>query len=333
MQKWIPFFKNKYKFLENIPTELLRSPIEDLDKAFQNFFKHDKNYPKFKKKSTAKRNFRYAQGCTIKNGKLRISNIGFIKINLHKELEGKIKRVTVTNLPSGKWVASILYQCEQPKVETARYEKVGIDLGVETLAIPSAGKKLKNKRYFKKFESKLIRLQRKKARGKFKSNNTKKLKIRIAKIHEKIRSSRDFAINQWIHNIVNKNQVIVLEDLSVKEMAENPDQKMAKNLLDAKLGFFRLRTTRKAIEFGRSIILVDKYFPSSQLCSCCNHRNKLELSVRSFRCEKCNTLHNRDKNAAKNLFNYKPSTVGSTGTLKDAKGLTAQAVEMNFEAN
>jgi putative transposase len=308
--KWLPFLKSKYKFLEEIPTETLRRSLQNLDDAYKAFFKKHSNYPVFKKKHNCKKSFTYSQTIYAGPKYINVAGIGKVYANWHKDVPENIKEVTISLSPFGKWHAGVVYKTEDISVKPpAKHKSVGIDLGLSALAIPSNGKTLENPKFLDKSSRKLKLLQRGQARKIKGSNGCNRRKLRIARLHEKISESRKFHRDLWVHNIVNKNQVIVLEDLSVKNLIKNKN--LSRSLSDAGLGEIKVRIGQKAQEYGRTVIFADKFFPSSKLCSNCGAKNEnLTLSMRNWTCT-CGKIHNRDRNAAFNL--KKLSTVGSTG--------------------
>jgi putative transposase len=308
--KWLSFLKSKNKFLEEVPTETLRHPLKNLDNAYKAFFKKNSDYPVFKKKHNCKKSFTYGQTIHAGPKYINVAGIGKIYANWHKEVPDNIKEITVSLSASGKWHAGVVYKTEDVSVKSpAKRKSVGIDLGLSALAIPSHGKVLENPKFLDNSSRKLKLLQRGQTRKTKGSNGYNRRKLRIARLHEKISASRKFHRDLWVHNIVNKNQVIVLEDLSVANLIKNKN--LSRSLSDAGLGTIKVRIEQKAKEYGRTIIFSDKFFPSSKLCSNCGTKNEnLTLSIRNWTCA-CGKIHNRDRNAAFNL--QKLSTVGSTG--------------------
>lgn len=301
------FLKVQYEWLKEIDKFALDNAVINMDSAYQKFFKEHNGYPKFKSKRNNKKS--YKTNYTNKNievsfekNKIKLPKLKWVKTKVHREFTGKIKSATISQVPSGKYFVSILVETEHiPMKENDN--SVGIDLGIKDLLITSDGEKFDNIRTTKKYEDKLAKEQRKLSHKVKGSKNWNKQRIKIARIHEKIRNTRIDNLHKISHKLINENQVIVSENLAVSNMMKNHN--LAKAIFDC--GWYELtrQLTYKAEWSGRTYIKIGRYVPSSQTCNVCGFVNKdtKSLSVREWICPVCGTVHDRDINAAINILN------------------------------
>jgi putative transposase len=230
-------------------------------------------------------------------------SLGPIAAKIHRPIEGKLKTVTVSRNPDGRYYASLLLDDEKPKPEPwSNGNTIGIDLGLTDFAITSDGSKYANPRHLKKHERNLKRKQRKLSRRKKGSNNRNKARFKVAKVHSKIARVREDFHHKLSRKIVNENQVIVVEDLAVKNMVRNHN--LAKAISDVGWGRFCTMLKYKAEFEGKIYLEIGRFFPSSHLCSnTLLPLEKMDLTVRSFVCPHCQERHDRDINAAVNIRN------------------------------
>ena len=214
---------------------------------------------------------------------------------------GTLKSVTVSMTPSGKYLASCLYDDGQNLPEqNSQGKAVGIDLGISDFAITSDGSKYGNPKHYRKYEQKLAKKQKQLAKKQKGSNNRHKARKAVAKVHEKITRCRSDFLHKLSRKLVDENQVIVVENLAVKNMVKN--HKLAKSISDCGWGQFCTMLKYKAEWSGKYYIEVDRFFTSSKTCNyCLNQIDSLSLDIRSWQCPKCETIHDRDINAAVNI--------------------------------
>jgi putative transposase len=298
--KLLPELKKEYLWLKEAPAQALQQVALNLSSAFLNFFEGRAQFPKFKKKKN-KQSMRLPQGCKFLDEEIKLPKIGKVYLKLSRKPQGNLKSVTVCLTPSGKYYVSCLFDdgLDLP-VLSSEGKAIGIDLGLNHYAITSDGTKHGNPKHYRKYEKKLAKQQRRLAKKQFRSNNRNKARVKVAKISEKITRCREDFLQKLSRKLVDENQIIVVENLAVKNMVKN--HKLAKTISDCGWGKFCTMLKYKSEWEGKTYIEVDRFFPSSKTCNHCLHQlDNLPLDVRSWECPQCGAVHDRDINAAKNI--------------------------------
>ena len=318
--------KKEYEWLTEAPSQVLQQAALNLSSAFLNFFEGRAKYPSFKKKQN-RQSIRFPQGCTLKDDALKLPKIGDVHCKISRQPEGTLKSVTVSVNPSGEYFAACLYDDGKDLPEKASKGKaIGIDVGLTHYAITSDGAKHGNPKYYRKYEKKLARRQKQLSRKPKGSNNRNKARVKVAKVHAKIVRCREDFLHKLSRKLVDENQVIVVENLAVKNMVKN--HSLAKSISDAGWGQFCTMLKYKSEWEGKTYVEVDRFFPSSKTCNnCLNRVDSLSLDIRNWQCPKCGEKHDRDINAAKNIRDegLRILTVGHTvtasgGRVRPSKG-------------
>ena len=308
LNKLLPKLKEENEWLKEINSQSLQQENNHLDNAFKRFFREKKGFPKFKSKKNPKKSFSIPQNVKIdfKKNKISLPKIGWIKSILHRKFNEKIKTSTVSMTPTGKYFISILVDDEKnlPKKYNFNFKNtIGIDVGIESFATLSSGKKIENPKYLKSSIDRLKILQKRASKKQKGSANRIKSNKKVAILHEKIANQRKDFLHKLTHKIVGENQAIAIENLNISGMVKN--HCLAQAISDVSWSEFFRQLEYKCEWYGKTLLQIGQFEPSSKICSNCGAKNsELKLNMRKWTCQKCNTKHDRDVNAAINIKTF-----------------------------
>ena len=298
-----------YLFLQEVDSISLQQSLRHLDTAFQNFFKQPKTgFPRFKSKKCNKNS--YSTICIngnidISDGYLKLPKIGYVKLKQHRKIPNGyiLKSVTISQTPSGKYYASVLFEYENKVQEQEMRDFIGLDFSMHELYKDSNGNEPAYPRYYRQAEKKLKREQRKLSKMQKGSKNRDKQRVRVAKLHERVANQRKDFLHKQSRQIANAYDCVCIEDLDMKAMSQALN--FGKSVSDNGWGMFVTFLKYKLEGQGKKLVKIDKFFASSQTCSACGYVNKetKNLNIRAWDCPKCGTHHDRDVNAAINIRN------------------------------
>ena len=301
----LPKLKKEYEWLKtDVYSQSLQQTTLNLSRAFINFFEKRAKYPRFKSKHR-KQSVGFPQHTSIQDNYLKLPKIGLVKAVFDRSYAGKIKTVTISKDNSDRYFASILYEVEACFISGTGDKIIGLDLGIKDLVIAHDGSKTSkynNPRHFKKHEKNLARKQQKLARKKLGSKTRAKAKKLVAKIHARISNTRQDYLHKLSRKLTNESKVIVVENLNVKGMVRL--SKLAKHISDCGWGTLVNFLDYKLEREDKRLVEIDRWFPSSHICpDCLTQQPKMDLSIRNWLCvnKTCNTSHDRDEAASKNI--------------------------------
>jgi len=313
IQKEIPKLYEEKPWLKEINSQSLQQSLKDLDSAFSHFFKKTNSFPRFKSRKNPVQSFRVPQHFEISKDhkSIKIPKLKWIKFrdkfNISKNVE--FRNVTISR-NGNEYFASICYNDKKltPKLKPIKeFKTLGIDLGITSLVTFSDGTKIENPKHFKKYENKLAleqqKLSKKENRG---TKSYQKQKNKVNKVHKKIRNTRKDFLHKLTTSLV-KNQnytSYAMEDLAVKQLEQDNYLSMSKLIGDAGWRMFRQMMEYKCKENGKNFLTIGRFEPSSKTCSVCGYIYQLERNEKEWICSQCNTKHDRDINAAKNIKNF-----------------------------
>jgi len=296
-------YKKEFEWLKEVDSLALANAQMNLQAAYNNFFRSPKvGFPKFKSKKSNRRS--YTTNCVngnilIENGYIKLPKVGLVKLKQHRLIPSgyKLKSVTVSQTPGGKYYVSVLFAYENQVQQIEPQTFIGLDFSMHELYKDSNGSEPQYPRYYRQAEKKLRRGQRKLSLMRKGSKNRDKQRIRVAKMHEKVANQRKDFLHKQSRQIANAYDCVCIENLDMKAMAQSLN--FGKSVSDNGWGMFITFLQYKLTNIGKRLVRVDKFFASSQICSCCGYKNTAakNLSIRAWDCPGCGAHHDRDVNA------------------------------------
>ena len=293
----------EYAWLNEVSSVPVQQSLRHLQSAFNNFFAKRARYPQFKRKDGPQSSEYTTSAFKLDGRSLKLAKMSDpldIRWSRQMPKAAKVTTVTISNDSAGRYFVSLL--CDDVVTKRpASNEKVGVDLGLTHFAIFSTGEKVASQKTFRRYEKKLAKLQRRLAKKTKGSNRREKVKIKVARVHAKIADARRDFLHKLSTRLINENQVIAIESLSVSNMQKN--RRLSKAISDAGWSEFVRQLKYKAHWYGRELICIDRWYPSSKRCFDCGYTMpKMNLSVREWVCPECGSIHDRDINAARNVL-------------------------------
>ena len=298
--------KDEFPWLRDVPHVCLPQAVYNMDRAYQNFFKSDKGYPKFKTKHRSRKSCKFPYPfCDVlqEQARLKFSKLGLVKYKKDREFVGTLRHIVVTQDSDGKYYASCLVETttEIPEPQPVDASTtVGIDLGLKDFIVTSDGHKIPNPRFYATIDRRIARLQKHEARKTKGSKRRAHIRLKINKLYIKKRNLIKNYIYHVAKTLLRESQTLVMEDLNIVGMVKN--HSLAKSIQNICWGELRRVLEYKSKWLGHNLIFIDRWAPSTKTCSCCGfHNSTLTLSDRSWMCPGCGTQHDRDVNAALNI--------------------------------
>ncbi|MBD3790246.1 MAG: IS200/IS605 family element transposase accessory protein TnpB [Campylobacterales bacterium] len=308
----------EYEWLNECGSQSLQMALRDLDAAYSRFFKKQGEYPKFKSKKHTSQSFTAPQNIKVANNRVYLPKFtkDGIKVKLHRELpQNSVLKQTTISRQNNQYFVSILIDDNNaiPKPTKAK-NAVGLDMGLTDLIITSDGVKYPNNKYFVKSRQKLKKIQRRLSKKQKGSNNRNKAKLKVQKLHTKISNQKKDTLHKISNEITNQYDIICLETLNVKGMQKN--RRLSKSIADVAWNEFMRQLEYKSEWKGKTVLKIDQWFPSSQICSNCGASSgEKELNIRKWECPQCHMKLDRDINASINIRNYGLGQIDQRNTI------------------
>lgn len=298
--------KKELIWLKEPDKDSLQKSLKDLDMAYQKFF-NGAGYPKFKSKKDRYKSYRTS--CTnnnirFENKHIKLPKLGLVKVRDKQMPQGRILNATISQEPNGHYYCSLCCTDVEFEQLPKTNKNVGIDLGIKEFCITSDGIKIENPQFYEQSEKKLAKLQRELSRKTIGSARWEKARLKVAKLQKHIANQRNDFLQKLTTIIVSNYDVIAIEDLNVKEMKETDSKMRNKRVGDVSWSEFRRMLTYKSQWHGKDLSVIDRYYPSSQICHVCGRRDgKKSENIRSWICHHCHSELDRDINASINILN------------------------------
>ena len=304
--KLLTQLKKEKEWLKEPDKDALQKSLKDLDAAYQHFFQQSFGFPKFKSKKD--RHQSYRTSCTNNNIRfekkhIKLPKLGFVKVRDKQIPQGRILNATISQEPNGNYYCSLCCTDVEFEQYSNTNKKVGIDLGIIHFATFSDEIKIKNPRFYETSEKKLAQLQKELSRKTIGGSNWNKARVKVAKLQQHIWNQRTDFLQKLTTDIIRNYDMIAIEDLDVSSMKETGNSIRNKRVSDVSWFEFRRQLTYKSKWYGRQLVVVDRYYPSSQICNVCKFNSgKKPEEIREWICPNCNSKLDRDLNAAKNIL-------------------------------
>lgn len=309
--KLLTRLKKENEWLKEPDKDSLQKSLKDLDMAYQKFFNEHTGYPKFKSKKERHKSYKTSFVKTTGGGNIqflgkhiKLPKLGLVKTRDKQIPQGRILNATISQEQNGHYYCSLC--CTDVKMPQYRKtnKNIGIDLGICDFAIFSDGAKIENPRFYEKSDKKLAKLQKELSRKTIGSSNWNKARIRVANLQKHISNQRKDFLHKLTTDLVRSSDIICIEDLDVKSMKETDNKIRNKHIGDVSWSEFRRQLTYKSQWYGRKLSVVNRYYPSSQICHICGNRDsKKSENIREWICPDCGSKLDRDTNAAINILN------------------------------
>ncbi len=306
----LPELKKEFPFLKLSYSQSLQTVLRNFDKALKDSFKKEKGFPSFKKKMLLNDSFSYPQSWRFNKGFVRIPKIGEVRWRKHRNLQGKPKKITVSQ-DGSNWYCSVTCEIKIPEKEKKVDNIIGIDVGLKEFLTLSDGTVIPNPRHLNKYKDKLTKAQRRLSKKQKGSRNRFKQRLKVRKLHNKIRDIRKDFLHKLSNSIAKNYDGIVVEDLNIKGMVKN--HKLARSISDVSWSEFFRQLEYKCRWSFKHFIKIDRWYPSSKTCSSCGCTQEMPLDKRIFNCPDCGVSIDRDLNASINIKNLGLHTLGHRG--------------------
>ena len=320
--KLLPGLKSdpNYSFLKEVSSAALQQSIRNMDQAFTKFFREHAGFPKFKSKKSSRNSYKEVQGCAVdlENNKIKLPKVGWVRFYANQIFEGKIGTVTISKTPTGKYFVSILVDngADIPSKPVIDPDKtVGIDVGIKDFAVLSNGDVYQNPKHLENSTTRLKVLQRRLARKQVGSARRNKARLVVASLHEHIHNQRQDFLHKVSSKIIRENQTIVIEDLNIEGMMRN--HRLANSIASCSWSEFFRMLQYKSDWYGRNLIRIGRFDPSSKLCECGYIYRDLRLSDRTWVCPECGAVNDRDLLAARNIKKFGLERTNLIGQVKE----------------
>lgn len=307
--KELTLLKNQYLWLKDCDAVALQQSLRDLEKSYHRFFNKISKFPKFHSKKNRKQSYRTVNNSIrsiirIQDNFIRLPKVGFVKAKISRKHQGNILNAVISQNNDGKYYCSICCTDVNFTPFPNTGNNIGIDLGIVDFAITSDGTKIPNLRFYENAQGKIAKLQNDLSRKTIGSNRWNKARIKLAKAHKHIVNQRLDFLHKLTTKLAKEYDIICIEDLDIKNMKETNNSSHNKRVVDVSWYEFRTMLQYKTQWYGKQLVIINRFYPSSQICHICNFNSgKKEVTVRHWECPHCHNELDRDINAAINILN------------------------------